>query len=332
MSPSIGGRWQRRRASFLALRQWIGFVWSFVIAHPMNRRRRFRAAAVVLAWQLWKRLMKRPWLVRYVNGMRLRVYPDSRAAALVLYTTLPDYWEMMFMLRYLAPDDVVVDVGANVGTYTVLAASCTARGQVVAFEPDPVARERLTENLALNGLSNVVVRCEAVGAAVGEAELTQGLDTTNRIVRQGDQVPSRRVPITTLEAACASFPHVELCKLDTEGQEISVLRGANSLLNIGRPPVWIVEVNGAGGFYRTSDQEVIDHFAIHGYSPYQYHPTDNWLQRITGQSGNDNNLIFIREDTLPGVQQRLRSAVDGAPGRSPNKPLTEAEPWRRPAV
>jgi predicted methyltransferase len=80
----------------------------------------------------------------------LLCYPRSNSASNVIYfTPYYDYDEMHFLQRYLRPGDVVIDAGANIGTYTLLAATCVGpTGQVIAFEPAPVAFARLRENVA----------------------------------------------------------------------------------------------------------------------------------------------------------------------------------------
>jgi FkbM family methyltransferase len=212
---------------------------------------------------------------------------------------------MMFIIRYLSTDALVIDVGANIGSYAILAASCAPAGRVVAFEPDPAARGRLLENLQLNGLTNVTVRSEAVAQRVGEAAFSQGMDTVNRILAEDERIPGRTVQVTTLDTEFALSGHLQLCKLDTEGHEPAILRGSASLLKSGYPPVWIVEVNGASSSYTSNDREVIELFALNGYAPYQYDPVENRLGPRIDSRGASDNLIFIREDSLPDIRRRL---------------------------
>src|SRR5258706_2309076 len=154
----------------------------FIVRHPHNRKRRLRALVTFAAWQMWKRTTHRSITATYWNKLKIRVYPDSRSASLALYTGLPEYDDMLFTDRFLKSGDAVIDVGADIGLYSLLAASRTGSGKVIALEPHPVAAARLRENAALNLLSIVDVRVEAAGAVTWPAQLTANLYTMNHFV------------------------------------------------------------------------------------------------------------------------------------------------------
>jgi Methyltransferase FkbM domain len=165
----------------------------FIWVHPANRGRRLRAVAGAFAWQVYKRTTGKHWDLRVWNGARFRVYPDSASASLVLYCGgLPDYHEMRFMAGYLRPGDAFIDVGANIGVYSLFAESLVGRaGRIVAFEPGLRAAARLRENVILNGLRNIEVREEAVGAKARTVTLTLDRDTMNRVVPPADASAGR---------------------------------------------------------------------------------------------------------------------------------------------
>ena len=92
-----------------------------IFRHPANRDRRGRALALYFAWQLWQRAVRRPWTIRLGSTRRLRLHPHSVVAAFVLYYRVHDYEELSFVRAYLRPGDTFVDVGANVGVYSLWA-------------------------------------------------------------------------------------------------------------------------------------------------------------------------------------------------------------------
>ena len=100
---------------------------------------------------------------------------------------------MLLPLHLLRPDDLFLDIGANVGTYTVLASGvCGAR--TYAFEPDPGTVCHLRRNIAVNRLNDRVQVYEcALGASSGEATFTVGLDTMNRIASPGEKTGTLRM-------------------------------------------------------------------------------------------------------------------------------------------
>lgn len=240
----------------------LGYIWS----HPANRGRRVRALARAVGWQLRKRLLPGARDIRVFGGLTLRCYPDSPSASLVIYCDeSPDYHEMQFMRRYLRPGDTVLDVGANIGVYSLLAASLLGpAGRVLAFEPGPEAHRRLTENLQINQLDNVKVHACALGDRVGVVDFLSQCDTTNRIqtsVDAGKSVVS--VPVARLddmvEVDCT------MGKMDIEGAEPIALRGAERLLKEANPPVWLLELNGSLHAFGFTESTFSDWLSLQGY-------------------------------------------------------------------
>ena len=140
-----------------------------------------------------------------------------------------------------------VDVGANVGVFTVtLGLAVGAGGRVVAFEPFAPNVRRLDENLRRNGLENVSVRPKAVGAEAGELALRLGSDpgfhSTAEVAERRGSGEIVVVPATTLdeEWEADGRPPVSFVKIDTEGAEEAVVLGACDLLRAERP-VLLVE-------------------------------------------------------------------------------------------
>jgi FkbM family methyltransferase len=146
--------------------------------------------------------------------------------------------------RHARPGSTAIDVGANVGIYTVtLARAVGPTGHVLAFEPFPDNVRRLAENVRLNGLENVIVRAKAVAAEPGELELRLGSDpgfhSTAAVAEGRGSGKSLRVVATTLdeEWEAAGRPSVSFVKIDTEGAEEDVVAGARDLLREERPVV-----------------------------------------------------------------------------------------------
>jgi FkbM family methyltransferase len=142
--------------------------------------------------------------------------------------------------RRLRPGDVAIDVGANVGWHTLLMASCVGRGgRVYAFEPNATTRERLQHAIAINQFPQVHVDPRAVAEQVGvqtfEAPAAGAVwDGTGRLTTDRS---GQAVTCTTLDAFAAErqIDRVALMKIDVEGWEPAVLRGAARVLRTSRP-------------------------------------------------------------------------------------------------
>lgn len=211
----------------MGLRANLAYLW----AHPLGRQQRVATLWRWAAWQARCRLSRGPHVRPWIAGTRLVVERGMTGATGNLYVGLHEFDEMAFALHLLRPGDLFVDVGANVGSYSVLAAgACGA--DVVAFEPLARARASLLANLAANGLeSRVQVLAKAVGSAQGVLRMTAGLDTANHVLRPGDDMASTvQVPVTTLDAELAGRAPA-LVKIDVEGHDAEVLAGASVVLS-----------------------------------------------------------------------------------------------------
>jgi FkbM family methyltransferase len=146
--------------------------------------------------------------------------------------------------RVLGPGDVAVDVGANVGWHTLLMAACVGpAGRVYSFEPNPTTRGRLQAAVAANELSQVTVESRALAEAnrlAGFAAPAAGhvWDGTGRLTAEAPGGLGS-VECITLDAFVAEggIDRLALVKIDVEGWELAVLRGAGRVLETLRPVV-----------------------------------------------------------------------------------------------
>src|ERR1700737_2016418 len=120
--------------------------------HPLTQDAPFKAWGRFAAWQLRSRL-RRETLVPWISGQRLAVRRGMTGATGNIYVGLHEFADMMFMLHFLQEGDLFLDVGANVGSYTVLA-SGVCRASTWAFEPDPNTVRHLRRNIAINELDS----------------------------------------------------------------------------------------------------------------------------------------------------------------------------------
>ena len=141
------------------------------------------------------------------------------------------------------PGERCVDVGANVGVHTVRLGRLVGRdGEVIAIEPDPDVVLRTEQNIALNSLANVRVINAAASERPGKMQLYRpSLWDTNRARASLHHHPyltgaAITVPVVTVDEACAGAP-VALIKIDVEGHEAAVVRGAAATIAAHAPAV-----------------------------------------------------------------------------------------------
>jgi FkbM family methyltransferase len=188
-------------------------------------------------------------VVRHRVRMRLdvsdytqrRIFYDSHEPA-----------ELKFVQKFLRPGDVVLDVGAHVGIFSLVSASVVGkRGEVHAFEPVPANVAALERNVRLNGFDNVVANRTAVGADEGEVVLglpdvapdrgeSSGMYT---VAGRGRPVTAQVVTLDSYVDGSVGDRPIRLLKIDAEGSEPAVLAGLARRLASAPPSAILFEVN-----------------------------------------------------------------------------------------
>lgn len=280
--------------------------------HPANQDRRVRAICNAVGWQIYKRAIKRPLSVTVFGNLRLRCYPNSEDSSRILYFNgRPDYHEMDFMRNYLRPGDKFIDVGANVGIYTLLAASLVGpTGSVDSFEPGPTAVARLRENVALNGLRQVHVHAAAVNATNGFVAFVRSRDTGNRMQTAKDiHWPTVEVASIRLDDVLKDGPYA-LGKMDVEGAEPLAFVGAQRLLSEASPPVWQIElVDHFARRFGWTAADLVDWLRERDYHLATYDADRRELRFSRYQPPDKVNVLVIagsvREEVVNRVQARV---------------------------
>jgi FkbM family methyltransferase len=281
---------------------------NFIARHPLNRAEPLRAIGRFLAWQLATRLLPHAVAVPFVDHTRLLVRRGMTGATGNVYCGLHEFEDMGFVLHTLRPEDLFVDVGANVGTYTVLAAGAVGC-RCMAFEPVRSTFEALLANVRLNDLaSRVEARNEGVGHERGTVAFTTDLDTINHVAVEADRDRSRAitsVPVTTLDAALrGEAPTV--VKIDVEGFEAHVLAGADSTLRRSGVLALLLELNGSGTRYGFDEDELHAKVLQYGFVPARYEPLSRKLSAVDSDRNPAGNTLYVRN--IEALQARVASA------------------------
>jgi FkbM family methyltransferase len=169
---------------------------------------------------------------RYLSLKRLdySIRLHKRALSMAIWMDpLARVPEEVRLRSFLKPGDFVIDVGANIGTLSVTAARAVGpSGRVIAVEPHPASYRALCDNIRLNRVGYVTALNCALGAASAVGSLSNSrADDQNRISLDG----TVRIRIDTLADLIGPEGEVALLKVDVEGYELEVLRGAGNRLS-----------------------------------------------------------------------------------------------------
>lgn len=192
--------------------------------------------------------------------------------------------ELDLLDQFITFGDTVLDVGANIGTHTLFFAKKTLpSGQVLAFEPQRHIHQMLCGNIALNALQNVFTFQSAVGAKKGSVTvpaLDPHIAYNFGTLSLGDHQHGDNVPIITIDSL--TLNRCDLIKIDVEGAEIEVLKGAKTAIKKFLPIIYVENNN-------LPNSEML----IKTLLKYGYHCWWHIYERF-----NPNNFFGIRENVL----------------------------------
>lgn len=218
-------------------------------------------------WRVWdvQRRFREFFAPRYVNYPRdwteIRDFDGNLHMKLRRSTYMGSviYWqgyqspaELKVLNRLLKPDTTFVDVGANMGEFTLFAAKRIRSGTVFAFEPVPSLFSLLNENIALNNFSHVqtfnlalsdnsghMVMYSSVDSVV-HTGVNEGLGSIFRSDLRNEMVAE--VEVKTLDSLLEGVKRINIIKIDVEGAELLVLRGAQETIRQHKPAI-LIEIN-----------------------------------------------------------------------------------------
>ena len=211
-----------------------------------------------------------------IHGVDLIVPSNEDVGRLISYLGSYEPDETDFLIPSIRPEDVCVDVGANIGYYTMLMARAASAGTVHAFEPDPLCNALLHLNISINEFANVRLNPILLGAASGSMQFLRASDSGFSSLRDTGRRPiarTYRVKMDTLDEYLDMLGKggVDILKIDVEGAEGLVLEGARRLLDDPhrRPRLILLELFEPNQRpFGSKVSEVVSRLGSSGYSPF----------------------------------------------------------------
>ena len=220
-----------------------------VLSSEDFRRRPLRWIMRRSYWHIhWKIRPLHPFIVRFQKNMQIRLAQSSASSGIYLNDGFSDKSIARLFIDHLKPGMVAFDCGSHIGEYALLFAGLVGTtGQVHAFEPDPRVYRYLVENTARNGLQNVTLNNAALGNVVGPARFILRQDPTQSSLKgakvAGDSTGETYIDVTTVDDYIRKnrLQRVDALKIDVEGAELAVVRGALETLKELNPSLIFIE-------------------------------------------------------------------------------------------
>ncbi len=272
---------------------WLKFLWS----HPLNQKQKIQALKRAIRWQVGSRLLATEVIYPWINQAKFIVKRGETGLTGNIYTGLHEFADMAYLLHVLQPNDLFIDVGANAGSYSMLAGA-VAQSQVISFEPIPNSYSRLVNNIKINHIESMV-KCFNQGVAdkIGQLNFTQNQDTKNHaVLDETNSTDTITVEVSTLDSLIKNHSP-NLIKIDVEGYETPVLQGAKQILQQPKLHSIILELNGSGNHYGFDEAKILQMLLDYGFQTYTYDPFTRNLKNLHGKNLHDGNTLFIRNKT-----------------------------------
>lgn len=273
-----------------------------IIFHPLNKKRKLSALLTFLFWQIRSRFFNKKTVIDITEKSKLNVIKGRTSSTGMLYCGLFEFEDQSFLLHFLREDDLFVDVGANIGVYTILS-SAHCKSKSISIEPIPNTIGILKSNIKLNNIENLVtIKPFGISEKPGKMLFTNSHDSINHVKSDTDVKNESYIKIKTnsLDEIIGNNSPIML-KIDVEGFEKEVVSGGiNTLSNLNLKAI-IIELNGCGSNYGYDDSEINSIILNYGFKPYVYNPYSRVLS--FSKYLNSENTLYIRD--IDFVQKRL---------------------------
>lgn len=248
------------------------------------------------------RIQKKPMEIKWFNGLKFYLSLGDSSIIENYYFHIYDYEESIFLIHFLKSKDLVVDIGANHGHYSLIASGiCGAKS--ISIEPVRKTYNRLLMNVKVNMLNNV--KTENIGLSDDDGSLyfSNNLGNMNKVVDIGKMNLCEKVEVTTLDKLLSPKENPEVIKIDVEGYEKKVLLGAKRILKNRNLNIIIIELNNSNSDYGYHEDDILSLLSGSGFYPYKYIYPENVLIPLRKKNFDSFNTIFIKDINF--VEKRI---------------------------
>lgn len=268
--------------------------------HPLTQENLYLGLLRYLHFNIRSKITKEQ-TVHWIGNLKLYIRNGDAGLVGNIYYGLYEFEESIFLLHFLREEDIFLDIGANLGHYSLLV-SGIRKCKSITVEPVPATYNQLIRNIKLNNLEN---RIETLQIGVADKEgvfyFSTDRNTMDRIV-SSNYNNSVEVPVKTIDDIIKNEIPIAL-KMDVEGYEIFALKGGKRILNSPALKVLILELNKSGEKYGIDDQSIYELLLGYGFQPFDYDFMSRKLIPLETYNTHKFNTIFIRDDNF--VQNRL---------------------------
>lgn len=264
--------------------------------HPLTKRSPLKGLYRYLSFNISQAIIKKPRIFNWIEG--LKFYAEKGDAGLVgnVYYKLMDYEDSMFLINHLKKEDLFVDVGANLGHYTMLA-SGICKAKTIAIEPIDTTLKKLKKNITLNELKN---RVRILNYGVGDKKEVLNFTINQTVMNSVSMEENKntvKIDVKTLNELLEN-ENPTFIKIDVEGYEYNVLKGASNILSNPSLKYLLVEFNNSGEKYNLKDNDVFNLISQYNFKPIRYKVETKEIATLKSYNTDKFNTLFIRKEVV----------------------------------
>lgn len=222
-----------------------------IFKHSYNKQNKFKAISRYFQYLRYKTSNNKQRILDVWDNRKIIWYNDSVQSVWLMFNYIIDWEEFNLIQNTFKCNTVFIDVGANIGYYSIWASKFNPDGKIYSFEPSEINFRHLNENISCNNLfSQIIPIQKAVAATSGHISMTANLDTLNHIVKNEPDEENRNI-IKVSSISLDDFAEkekilfIDYLKIDVEGFELDVLMGSEKLLIGKKIGIIQMEINNA---------------------------------------------------------------------------------------
>jgi FkbM family methyltransferase len=286
------------------------FKHQFVLLYDSSYNRKHPIYALIrfMRWNVFKLLNYNFHATLW--GYKFKFWINSHQSYWLYKNYYLDSVEFSIIDQIVRPNDIIFDIGANVGIYSFWFSKCiNNNGRIYSFEPDETNMERFKYLIGLNNINSIYPQQIALSNSIAKAKFSIGLDEQNGLLNDSQSSTEQYniVNTNTIDSFCAenSVDVINYLKIDVEGAEWFVLSGATLMLTQHKIKIIQLEINKQLAKYSISVKQLVDFMAAFGYKLYRLNSKlkeiDISLENLLDE--DSNNYFFIADLNYINVER-----------------------------
>lgn len=209
--------------------------------------------------------------------------------------------------KIIKPTDVFIDVGANIGYFSLLVAHRFSSAKVISFEPVADLYKKMNDNITLNSIKNIITENTAAGEVSGEREIfvsapdNLGMSSFHKPENYSGYKEKTKVVAIDEWFKSSGLSQIDIVKLDIEGSELAALKGMKEILQNFKPFL-IIEINPETlSMFNLQPSDIYDFLQHEGFKQFLISENARLKQSDQTEKGQTMNVLFAHQDRMEAL-------------------------------